>query len=270
MVGSRATDFTVRGMRFTIGHMSDASGQWQIETVGGHACDVYEPPSPSEHGYVVLYLHGVHLGKLRDYPVYARLFDEHGLRAICPLTQRSWWTDRICEEFDPNVSAEQHVHQRVLPYIEQRWAARPPRIALLGTSMGGQGALRQAYKFPDVFPIVAAISPAIDYHLRYDQGDETLQQMYKSSEEARQDTAILHVHPLNWPRHQWFCCDPADETWWDSADRLRMKLSSLGVPHQCDLETTGGGHGFEYYQRMAPAAVRFIVERLEQERLRLV
>ena len=62
--------------------------------------------------------------------------------------------------------------------------------------------------------------------------------MYRDAEQARQDTATLHIHPLNWPRHQWFCCDPADYRWHDSADRLRMKLYSLGVPYECDLETT--------------------------------
>ena len=37
----------------------------------------------------------------------------------------------------------------------------------------------------------------------------------------------------------------------------------------CDLETTGGGHGFEYYNRMAARAMEFIAERLESERLRV-
>jgi hypothetical protein len=41
------------------------------------------------------------------------------------------------------------------------------------------------------------------------------------------------------------------------------------VPHECDLETSGGGHGFEYYNRMIPRAMQFIVERLDQERRRI-
>jgi S-formylglutathione hydrolase len=246
------------------------SGFWEVVDVGGHACDVFEPATPGRHGYVVLYLHGVHLGRLREYPDFGRLFEEYGLSAICPMTGKSWWTSRIWDEFDPAASAEEYLHQHVLPYVRQRWGAQPPRIALVGTNMGGQGALAQAYKYPHVFPIVAAISPAIDMHLAYEQGDQALRKLYRTSEDARQDTAILHVHPLNWPRHQWFSCDPLDETWFDSADRLHMKLSSIGIPHECDLETTGGGHGFEYYCKMAPAAIRFIAERLEQERLRLV
>jgi hypothetical protein len=101
------------------------------------------------------------------------------------------------------------------------------------------------------------------------EGDETLAAMYRDSEAARQDTAILHIHPLNWPRHQFFCCDPADHRWWDSADRLRMKLWSLGVPFEADLETSGGGHGFGYYNMMAEKAVDFLARGLEEERLRV-
>ena len=135
--------------------------------------------------------------------------------------------------------------------------------------MGGQGALRLAYKRPSIFPVVAAISPAIDYQLRFEEGDETLPLMYRDAEQARQDTALLHIHPLNWPRHQFFCCDPNDYPWFVSAERLRMKLGSLGVPFECDLETTGGGHGFEYYNQMAEKTVGFLVNRLEKERLRV-
>ena len=90
-----------------------------------------------------------------------------------------------------------------------------------------------------------------------------------SAHNASPDTATLHVHPLNWPHSTWFCCDPVDERWHTSADRLRMKLAALGIPFLCDLETTGGGHGFEYYGRMAPRAMQFLVERLEQESRRV-
>ena len=64
--------------------------------------------------------------------------------------------------------------------------------------------------------------------------------------------------------------NPEDYRWMESIDRLRMKLWSLGVPHECDLETRGGGHGFEYYNTMIERAVEFLVERLNKERLRLV
>lgn len=245
------------------------SGNWSETSIAGHPCDIFEPPQRNKHGYVVLYLHGVHQNRLIDKQPFIDEFIRHGLPVVGPRTGESWWSDRISPSFDPQMSAEQFVMKEVLPFLADRYAARPPGIALLGTSMGGQGALRFAYKYPDTFPVTAAISPAIDYHLRIDDGDEVLEAMYGDPERARQNTAILHVHPLNWPRHQFFCCDPLDVRWWDSTDRLRMKLASLGVPHECDLETSGGGHGFDYYNRMAPRAISFLVERLDRERLRL-
>ena len=237
--------------------------------MGGHPCDVYQPPDRHPHGFVILYLHGVHLQRLHDKAPFMAAFNQHGLPVVAPHTQRSWWTDRICAEFDPELTAEAHILDNVVPFIRERWQLPDGGIGLLGTSMGGQGALRLAYKRPSVFPVVAAISPAIDYQLRFDEGDETLPLMYRDAEQARQDTALLHIHPLNWPRHQFFCCDPNDYPWFVSAERLRMKLGSLGDPFECDLETAAGGHGFEYYNHMAEKTIGFLVSRLEKERLRV-
>lgn len=253
--------------------MPAGQGTWTEETVGGHPCDVYVPPTLNPHGYVVLFLHGVHLGRLVENAAYCREFDKHGLPVVGPITRRSWWTNKICAEFDPQVTAERHVLDRVLPFIQERFPTTAPggKIAMLGTSMGGQGALRFSFKHPAKFPIAAAVSPAIDYQIRYyDDGEETIPLMYDDPEQARQDTATLHVHPLNWPRNIWFCSDPADDRWHESAQRLHMKLYSLGIMHEHDLDTSAGGHGWDYYNRMAPKAVGFLAERLEQERRRVV
>ncbi len=246
--------------------MSD-SGSWTAIDVAGKPCDVFQPAMPSPHGYCVIFLHAVQMDRLVDKPAFTAEFERRGLRVIAPLTRRSWWADRISPEFDAHLTAERHVLDNILGYVRDNWSAAPPRIALLGISMGGQGALRLAFKHPNTFPIAAAISPAIDYQMRWND-DEMLQRMYADPEQARQDTATLHVHPLNWPRNIWFCCDPSDR-WHESCDRLRMKLNALGVPHECDLETSAGGHSFEYFNHMAPRAMGFIADRLERERLRV-
>lgn len=247
-------------------------GNWCVEEVAGHPCDIFEPQTPNPHHYVILYLHGVHQNRLNDKEPFIREFEKYGLPVISPRTKRSWWSNRICAEFDPELTAEQHVLRNVLPFVEQRWQSRATQVGLLGTSMGGQGALRFSYKYPDTFPVVAAISPAIDHYLRMEnpEEDEPLFDMYDDPEHCRQDSALLHIHPLNWPRHQFFCCDPTDFPWADSADRLRMKLSSLGVPFEAELEKIGGGHGFGYYNIMAERALSFLVNGLERERLRIV
>jgi S-formylglutathione hydrolase FrmB len=251
--------------------MAEPSGEWTKTKVGGHSCYLFEPARPSEHHYTVLYLHCSHAAKLSAVGAFSREFDRHGLRVIQPMTGLSWWTDRPWLGFDPEITAERYLLDRVLPFVAEHWNSRPPQLVLLGVSMGGQGALRIAYKHPNVFPTVAAISPAIDFQKRIEEGvDPGLAEMYRDAEDARQDTATLHIHPLNWPRNQFFCCDPTDYRWHDSADRLRMKLASLGVPFECDLETIAGGHSFEYAAHMAPRVVAYLAERLERERLRVV
>jgi S-formylglutathione hydrolase FrmB len=251
--------------------MGEASGIWSQIELAGHICRTYEPASPNPHNYTVVYLHCSEAASLRGYPAFVHEFDRYGLRVIEPVTGRSWWTNRIWPEFDREISAEGFVLNHVLPFVAEKWQAVPPRLALLGVSMGGQGALRMAYKYPNIFPTVAAISPAVDFQKRIDEGvDPGLEYMYRDTEDARQDSALLHIHPLNWPRNQFFCCDPTDLRWHDSADRLRMKLASLGVPFECDLETDAGGHSFAYASHMAPRAIEFIAKKLEQERLRVV
>jgi S-formylglutathione hydrolase FrmB len=251
--------------------MTELIGKWNEIDVAGHVCRVFEPKLPDPHGFVVVYLHSKDSTPIGRHAAFVDQFERHGLRVIEPKSGPSWWTDRIWPEFDPQISAETYVLQQVVPYVAQRWNAVPPQLALLGIGMGGQGALRLAYKHPTEFPTVAAIAPAIDYQHRVDEGtDPALMTMYRDAEEARQDTALLHIHPLNWPRNQFFCCAPSDERWYESAERLKMKLWSLGVPFECDLEIDNGGHNWSYFCHMAHRAVGFLAERLERERLRIV
>jgi len=139
------------------------SDQWTTVDVAGHPCHVFEPSKVSLHGYTILYLHGSSVENLADQPRVTRQLEQHGLRAIAPVTGETWWSDRITEEFDSEISVEQYILKQVLSYVAERWDCRPPQIALLGVSMGGQGALRLAYKHPNIFPTVAAFFPAIDF-----------------------------------------------------------------------------------------------------------
>jgi S-formylglutathione hydrolase len=128
--------------------------------------------------------------------------------------------------------------------------------------MGGQGGLQLAYRFPREYPVVAAISPAVDFHNLYGQG-LPLDEMFAGKEAARQETATLRIHPLNWPRHQLLVCDPADSRWFEGAERLAGKLWSIGIPFESDLETSAGGHSWQYYQSMAARCVDFLADRLD-------
>ncbi len=217
----------------------------------------------------MLFLHPIGNETLRDRPAFTRLLDELSLPCVCPLAPYTWWTDRVWSEFDPTLTAERHILDNVLAFFARRWGLRPRSIGLFGISMGGQGALRLAFKHPRLFPVAAGIASAIDYHEYYGQGF-SLDAMYDSKEQCRQDTATMHVPPHDFPPQLFFCIDPEDGDWIRGNDRLHEKLSALGVPHTMDLTTSCGGHNWEYFNRMAEPALRFVAAGLEQESRRLL
>ncbi len=250
---------------------------WLVADVAGHACEIHAPANPLP-GRALIYLHGVRERWLQELPTLRDLIEQFRLPVVAPRTGRSWWLDRIVPGFDRRISPERYVVEHVVSEMARRFQVAPPGIALVGTSMGGQGALRLAYRHPGTFPVAAAVSPAIDFHTALREAHEradgefydTLWEIYGDVERARQDTAILHVHPLNWPRHQLFACDPADEHWYDGAVRLQSKLVALGIPHVALLEPRGGGHSQTYYDKVSGDVIRFILERLDQESRRIV
>jgi S-formylglutathione hydrolase FrmB len=249
--------------------MGLVKGTWTRVKIAGKSADVYDLAAVDKPRFGVLFLHPVGQETLVDRPAFTRVFDELRLVCVCPHGQHSWWTDRVCLEFDPKITAEQYILEQVVPFFHARWGLAPQAIGLLGISMGGQGALRLAFRHPDIFSVAAGIASALDYHEYYGQG-LTLDAMYASKEECRQDTALMHVPPYNPPRHLYFCIDPDDASWFRGNDRLHEKLNALGVEHTADLTTQAGGHSWDYFKRMAEPAVRFIYEGLTRESLRLL
>ena len=244
---------------------------WKTVEVAGMPCRVWDPFPQGDDADVVLFLDdGLRReGDEDDVTLLTRHLAEAGLRGVAPFSYGGWWAHRRLPEFPAEQTPEEFVVDTLRSAIMEWWSAAGT-IALLGHRMGGQGALRISYRHPDKFPVVAAVAPALDLRRARLAGDQRLQRLYRDAEDARQDSATLHIHPLNWPRHQWFCCDPQDVPWFDSADCLRMKLSSLGVPFESDLETTTGHASISYFRRMVPHAFTFVQTRLEQERKRVV
>jgi S-formylglutathione hydrolase len=240
-------------------------GQWCEADVAGKAASVFEPAN--EARFAVIYLHTFAQDSLVGNEVYTTLFDELNLACLCPRGGRCWWADRICAEFDANLTPERYILDVVLPFARERWSLGPRGVGLLGIDMGGQGAVRLSLKYPEALPVVAAIAPSIEYHELYWSGT-SIDQMYASKEECRQDTAPMHIHPTNFPPHIFFACDPTDP-WRRGCDRLHEKMSALGVTHECDFQTRAGGHTWDYFNSMAERAVRFLAAGLEREARRL-
>lgn len=238
---------------------------WSRIEVGGKPADVFAPAERPR--FAVLHLHPVGEELPSANAAYTAAYADAGLAVVAPHGRRSWWADRACPEFDPHLTAEQHLLRNVVPWAEATWGVA--KVAAAGISMGGQAAVRLGFQYPDRFPVVAGVASAFDYHDFYGRGTP-LDAMYDSREQCRQDTAILHVDPHRWPPHVWFACDPDDAEWFRGNDRLHEKLSALGVPHAVDFETSRGGHTWAYFDAMAAPMAAFLRRGLEAEARRLV
>jgi len=244
-------------------------GTWNLVEIAGKPADVYELAGAARPRFGVIHLHGVGKESLRGNDAFTRWFDTQQMVCVCPSGGLSWWADRICAEFDPHITAEKYVVEKVLPYFNERWGLLPRSVGLHGISMGGQGALRIGFRYPQLFPVVAGISSAIEYHEYYGMG-YSMDDMYDSKEQCRQDTVPMHIHPSHYPPHIFFCVDPDDTAWFRGNDRLHEKLNALGVSHQCDLTTRAGGHSWDYFNQCAARVQAFVLAGLEQESRRLL
>jgi S-formylglutathione hydrolase len=239
---------------------------WDCVQIADKPVDVFAPVDGARPRFGILFLHDSDGRTLRDDPTFTPLLDAAGFACVCPLGDQAWWTDRICPGFDPRVTAESYVVDRVLPLFVDQWGLETRAIGLLGIGMGGQGALRLAFKHPQTLLTVAALAPAIEYHELYDRGTP-LDVMYDSREQCRQDTAILHLHPSHYPPHILFAIDPGDP-WYRGCDRLDEKMNALGVPHIAEFVC--GGMGWDFATKMADRALQFLIAGLETESRRLL
>ncbi|MEO1496935.1 MAG: alpha/beta hydrolase-fold protein [Planctomycetota bacterium] len=203
-------------------------------------------------------------GPTPDVLAWSRALTDRGAAVVAPWTGASWWTDGGVFAREPKPLSAEAAVERSLDWLTDKHELDASQVALVGAGMGGHGALRLAYRQPQRYPAVAALRPAIDWHHALDgfgrpsQQHERLAVLYGDSERARQDSATLHIHPLNWPRHQRFDCPPADPRH-EGAERLRMKLTALGVPHEADTHSPDAA---DYDTLRVDAAAEWLAERL--------
>lgn len=227
---------------------------WSRSDVAGRAVDWFDPPAKPR--FALLYLHPLGGESLADNAVFTAELRKLNLACCAPQGGEGWWADREALVY-------------LLPVIETRWDLPSKAIAVAGISMGGQGALRLAFQYPELFNVVAGIAGAIDHHERHGSGSP-LDAMYRTKEACRQDTATLHIRPDRYPKHIWLACDPTDDEWFRGNDRLVEKLRAMGIPHSADLTTEAGGHSWGYFEAMAAPMLQFVVKSLESEARRLL
>ena len=253
---------------------ANASTDWTCYSVAGHSCELFTPTTVSEPGRTILYFHDLQERSPQNLPALRKAFESAGLPVLAPHIGRTWCLQQKLNRFDNTLSAEDYILGPILDECHRIAGATSGGVGLLGCEMGGQAALRLAYRHPDKFPIAAAIAPAIDFHLGMRHGHDwadgelfdTLWEIFDEPEQARQETAILHVHPLNWPRHQWLVSNCNDARWHDGSVRLSSKLIALGIPHTAILDDN---HTEDVVSDFVDDAIKFITKSLDAEARRV-
>lgn len=228
---------------------------WSTDTLGGKPLDVFEPAGTVTAA--IVFLHGYDGLTLSGNAEFTQHLQRLNLACLCPQGPQCWWTDVNHSPFDPDRSPLQFLTDEVPAWTRRRWGLETSQLGLLGVEMGGQGVLQLAYRKARQFPLVAAISPKIDFETWYGYGT-SLDTMFPNREAARQATATLHIHPLDWPRNQLLVCDPADHYCFDGVLTLASKLASTGIPFESDFASTYGGFGWSYANAMAARTLEFL------------
>jgi S-formylglutathione hydrolase len=230
---------------------------WTRTEIAGIPARAFDP-GLGARPFGLIWLHDESAESPADNTILAAALRDQMLPCVAPEGGESWWLDRVCPAFHLTQSAEQHLLANVIPWVQ----AGGRVFAVAGVGMGGQGAVRLGLRHPKVVPVVASAAGAFDFHERYGAGT-ALDELYPSREYARQDTAILHVQPHDWPPHIWFACPPGHE-WYRGNDRLHEKLAAIGVPHVADLDTPGTPEDL-----VAPM-LAWVVAALERESRRIL
>ena len=160
-----------------------------------------------------------------------------------------------------------------MPYIEKKYRIQPGREAraITGISMGGFGALRFAFAYPELFSAVSAQSPALIV-----DSPEELNQLGRSRPEAAEALAPLIGDPINishWKANDpftllkknknalkttaiYFNCGQSDDFGFETgAAALDKQLTSLGIAHE--YHPYSGGHSMTYFLSHLAEVIEF-------------
>jgi len=227
---------------------------WITLDLAGHEVDLFVPAERrTDIALLVLPDQGA---RAAESEALTAALDRARVAAVAPHGDGCWWLDRVEPAFDAETTPLAFLNDHVLPLIAERFVVGPPGVKLLGWGVGGQGVLQLAYRRPREFPAVVAIDPAVDFHELHGRGT-AIDGLFPTREAARQQTATLRMQGVGWPRRQLLVADPQG-FWFEGAERLWMKLRSIGVPVESEFAATAGGDAARFFEAQAGRVVAFL------------
>jgi S-formylglutathione hydrolase FrmB len=195
------------------------------------------------------------------------LWERHELGEFIIVTPRAG-SSFYLNSRDGRYRYEDFLLREFVPFIERRYRVRPGRTSrgIAGISMGGYGALRLAFRRPDLFGSVAVHSAAIVAGIPADTGSNVRGRLRLFAEVFgspvdrafwnRNDPLVLaRSAPLGRTKI-YFDCGSQDDYGFDAgAQALHNLLVSRKVTHEYHLYP--GGHNWLYFAQHLPASLAF-------------
>ena len=196
---------------------------------------------------VVYLLHGA-WGCYRDWPHKANLdslADTYSTSIVCPDGQDSWYLD---SPIDPSFQFETFISDELVNYIDTHYRTYPRREmrAITGLSMGGHGALWNAFRHPDVFASCGSMSGGVDiskfpgrWHIADRLGD------YDNNQQRWIDHSVISLVPTLEPGQNIIIDIGYDDLFFEVNNNLHEALLQQGVEH--DYTVRHGDHNWQFW-----------------------
>jgi putative tributyrin esterase len=240
--------------------------------------DVLLPPgyASSNRRYPVLYLlHGL-FGRYDDWVTRTNLADyaaNYEVIIVTPEGHDSWYTDSATVTTD---KYESYVIRELIPDVDARFRTIKDRRGrgVAGLSMGGYGALKFAFKYPDQFAFAASMSGALDPAVRTDDHPGHIWNILRPSINAVYGPAGSQIREAN-DLHRiarslnasqvasvpfiYFDCGTEDG-FLDTNRALAVILLEKKIPHQ--YRQLPGGHNWGYWDTQVREVLRLFAQRM--------
>lgn len=208
----------------------------------------FDPDLQEEQFPVVYLLHGAD-GSYRDWPTRANLDDiasEYGIIIVCPDGQDSWYFD---SPIDPAMQFETFVSSELVTYVDNHFRTIDDRRfrAITGLSMGGHGALWNAWRHPDVFGACGSMSGGVDISQYPDrwQIDKRLG-AFAANKQRWIEHSVVNLVPMLKDGRQAIIIDDGSEDFFYKVNcELHDALMRHHIKH--DFTIRPGNHSWAYW-----------------------
>ena len=170
---------------------------------------------------------------------------QYGVVMICPDGQDSWYFD---SPIDPKMQFETFISRELVAYVDSHYRTfRSAKMrAITGLSMGGHGALWNAFRHPDVWGSCGSMSGGVDItkftdrrHIKARLGN------YEDNPERWHRHAVVNLVPSIQPGQNIIIDDGADDFFYQVNCNLHEALLKAKIPH--DFTIRPGAHSWKYW-----------------------